>query len=136
MAKATDRTPPAQPMNVDLLAERIRPHLPERGVTTKRMFGGICFLINGNMVCGASRQGLLLRPGAEQEATLAARPHATLMVHGGRRMTGFLWVAPEGLETDADLAGWLKPAVAFASSLLPKAERPPRRRKRAGSTRP
>jgi TfoX/Sxy family transcriptional regulator of competence genes len=90
-------------------------------VTEKKMFGGLAFLLHGNMAVSASSNGgLLVRiDPADTEASLA-RPHVALMQMGGRTMDGWITVAPEGLKTKRDLAAWVKRGVAFAKTLPPK----------------
>ncbi len=104
------------------LAERIRGLIDEEdGLTEKRMFGGLAFLINGNMSVSASRQGgLLLRVDPEQTDTLLEQPHAEPFVMRGRPMDGWLRVAPEGTEADDDLRRWVFLGVAYARTLPPK----------------
>ena len=104
------------------LANRLRELLVgEDGITEKKMFGGLAFLLNGNMAVSASGQGgLLVRVDpAETEACLA-RPHAALMEMRGRRMDGWIRVAPEGVKTKRELATWVKRGVGFAKTLPPK----------------
>jgi hypothetical protein len=85
------------------------------------MFGGLAFLLHGNMCVSASRNGGLLAriDPADTEAALA-RPHVALMEMRGRTMDGWITVAPEGLKTKRDLAAWVKRSVAFAKTLPPK----------------
>jgi TfoX/Sxy family transcriptional regulator of competence genes len=104
------------------LANRLRELLAdEAAVTEKKMFGGLAFLLHGNMSVSASRNGgLLVRiDPAETDAALA-RPHVELMVMGGRTMDGWITVAPEGLKTKRELAAWVKRSVAFVKTLPPK----------------
>jgi TfoX/Sxy family transcriptional regulator of competence genes len=104
------------------LAHRLRELLAdEDAITEKRMFGGLAFLLHGNMSVSASRNGgLLVRiDPAETDAALA-RPHVALMEMGGRRMGGWITVAPEGVRTKRQLASWVKRSVAFAKTLPPK----------------
>ena len=107
------------------LAHRLRELLAEEdAVTEKRMFGGLAFLLNGNMSVSASRNGgLLVRidPG-DTEAALA-RPHVALMEMRGRTMPGWITVAPEGVKTKRDLGAWVKRSVAFVRTLPPKLPR-------------
>ena len=85
------------------------------------MFGGLAFLINGNMSVSASgRGGLMLRVAPEDTDALVAKPHASRMVMRGREMDGWLRVDPEGLETKRDLERWVSIGVAYARSLPPK----------------
>ena len=104
------------------LAERIRECIgAESGVSERRMFGGLAFLINGNLSVSASGHGgLLLRIEPEQTEKLAARAHAQRFVMRGREMTGWLRVEPEGVRTKRDLARWVALSVAYARSLPPK----------------
>ncbi len=103
------------------LASRVRVRLAaEAGVAEKKMFGGLTFMLNGNMCCGVAKEDLMLRVGVEQEPAALARPHARPCDFTGRPMKGLILVAPAGVKTDKALAAWLKPAVAFASSLPAK----------------
>jgi TfoX/Sxy family transcriptional regulator of competence genes len=101
------------------LANRLRELLAdEEAVTEKKMFGGLAFLLHGNMSVSASRNGGLLAriDPAETDATLA-RPHVARMEMGGRTMDGWITVAPEGLKTKRELTAWVKRSVAFAKTL-------------------
>jgi TfoX/Sxy family transcriptional regulator of competence genes len=104
------------------LANRIRELVGlEDGLSEKRMFGGLAFLINGNMSVAASGQGgLLLRVDPDESDQLIQDPHAELMVMRGRAMQGWLRVAPEGLRTKRQLARWVKRGVSYARSLPSK----------------
>jgi TfoX/Sxy family transcriptional regulator of competence genes len=104
------------------LAIRIRDLLAdERKVTEKRMFGGLAFLVNGNMSVAASHTGgLLVRVEPEETDACLAKPHVALMEMGGRTMNGWITVAPEGLKTKRELAAWVKRGVALAKTLPPK----------------
>lgn len=104
----------------DPMVERLRAALGKRAFTEQKMFGGTCFMINGNMLIGTSKRGLLVRVGKDAHAAAVARPHARLMEMGGRSMEGYLHVAPEGTASEADLAGWLALALAFVETLPPK----------------
>ena len=104
------------------LAVRIRELVgDEPGVTEKKMFGGLAFLINGNMSISASGQGgLLLHVDPEQTDALLDEPHAQPFVMRGRAMDGWLRVDPSGLEHAADLKQWVARGVSYARSLPPK----------------
>jgi TfoX/Sxy family transcriptional regulator of competence genes len=104
------------------LANRIRELiLVEDGVTEKRMFGGLAFLVNGNMSVSASGQGgLLLRVDPAETGALLGRPHAQPFEMRGRVMQGWLRVEAEGVHTRRQLERWVARGVAYARSLPPK----------------
>jgi hypothetical protein len=104
------------------LAERIRELvIGEPGLAEKRMFGGLAFLINGNMSVSASGQGgLLLRVDPAKTDALLRRPHARPFEMRGRAMDGWLRVDPEGLRTKRELERWVSRGVAYARSLPSK----------------
>jgi TfoX/Sxy family transcriptional regulator of competence genes len=104
------------------LANRIRELvLTEEGVTEQKMFGGLAFLIGGNMSVSASGQGgLLLRVDPAETDALAAKPHASPFVMRGRPMQGWLRVDSEGVRTKRQLEAWVARGVAFARSLPSK----------------
>lgn len=104
----------------DILAARIRDVLPPDGIEQKRMFGAITFMTNGNMLCCASRQGLMVRVGATAEPEALARPHAQRCRGTGREMPGFVLVDPEGLGTEEELSEWLALARRYVDTLPPK----------------
>lgn len=104
------------------LANRVRELiLTEDGVSEQRMFGGLAFLINGNMAVSASGQGgLLLRVDPAETDSLADQPHAAPFEMRGRPMQGWLRVAPEGVGTKRELERWVSRGVAHARSLPSK----------------
>jgi TfoX/Sxy family transcriptional regulator of competence genes len=103
------------------LAKRIRRALSGReGLSEKKMFGGIAFMLNGNMCCGIVGDELMLRVGRERFEETLARPHARPMDFTGRPMKGMVYVGPEGIKSDADLAAWLGRGAEFAATLPPK----------------
>lgn len=104
------------------LADRIRALLNgEAGLTEQKMFGGIAFLIGGNMAVAASgRGGALVRVDPAQSDKLVARTNARLMEMRGRRMKGWLRVGPHDLRTKQQLAKWVELGAAYARSLPPK----------------
>ena len=101
------------------LAERIRALLGSEGnVTEKKMFGGLSFLIGGNMAVAASGQGgLLVRVDPEESDELVASTPATLMEMGGRSMRGWLRVDSADVSSDGDLAAWVERGATYARSL-------------------
>jgi TfoX/Sxy family transcriptional regulator of competence genes len=104
------------------LAQRIRALLGSEGnVTEKKMFGGLSFLIGGNMAVAASGQGgLLVRVDPEESDELVASTPATLMEMGGRSMRGWLRVDSADVSSDGDLAAWVERGTTYARSLPAK----------------
>jgi TfoX N-terminal domain len=104
------------------LADRIRELVAaERGVDEKQMFGGLAFLINGNMsVAVSGRGGLMVRVPRDDTEKLVARDHVEPMIMGGRGMRGWLRVALDGIKTKRQLQGWVSRGVDYAKSLPPK----------------
>ncbi len=104
------------------LADRIRELVAlERGVTEKRMFGGLAFLINGHLAVSASRLGgLLLRVDPDDTHALVSKPHAAPFEMRGRPMNGWLRVDAEGVHTKRQLERWVARGVGYARSLPPK----------------
>jgi TfoX/Sxy family transcriptional regulator of competence genes len=104
------------------LADRIRVVVQaEPGLTERRMFGGLAFLIHGNMAVSASSQGgLLLRVDPTQAESLISEPSVRRFEMRGREMDGWLRVDAEAVETDDDLRDWTSQGVTYARSLRPK----------------
>jgi TfoX/Sxy family transcriptional regulator of competence genes len=104
------------------LAERIRELLGTvRGVDEKRMFGGLAFLVNGNMSVAVSREGgILVRVPPEETEKLLARAHVEPMVMAGREARGWIRVDADGVKTKRQLSGWVTRGVEFAQGLPPK----------------
>jgi TfoX/Sxy family transcriptional regulator of competence genes len=104
------------------LAARVRELLAgERGLSEKRMFGGLAFLIDGHMAVAVSSQGgLLVRVGAEAFNHALARKGASPMEMRGRVMAGWVRVVPEVLGRKSQLESWIKRGVVFARTLPPK----------------
>jgi hypothetical protein len=104
------------------LAERVRDLLAdEAGVTEKRMFGGLCFLLGGNMCVGVVRDELMVRTGPDAYEALLELPHARKMDFTGRPMRGLLFVGADGVLADRELAGWVSHGTSYAKSLPAKA---------------
>jgi len=106
----------------ETLANRLRELLAgEHGITEKKMFGGLAFLLNGHMTVSASGQGgLLARVDPAQTDAALARPHASLMEMRGRTMDGWIRVAPEGIKTKRQLEPWVKRSLSYVKTLAPK----------------
>jgi hypothetical protein len=103
------------------LAGRVREQLAaEPAVVEKAMFGGLAFLLEGNMAVGLSGEELMVRVGPDASDAALARPHTRPFDMTGRPMKGWILVAPEGVAEDADLAAWVARGVEFARSLPPK----------------
>ncbi|MFC8796109.1 TfoX/Sxy family protein [Promicromonospora sp. NPDC057138] len=104
------------------LADEIRTVLdgaPE--VTERRMFGGLSFMVNGNLAVGVrGSEGILVRVGADAAEELVRTSIATRAVMGARTMAGWLAVGPDGLGTEAELSEWVQRGVDYARSLPPK----------------
>jgi TfoX/Sxy family transcriptional regulator of competence genes len=104
------------------LAGRIRELVAgESALTEKKMFGGLSFLVVGNMAVAASGQGgLLVRVDPAESDSLVESSPARLMEMGGRTMTGWLRVDTEHVQTDEKLSAWVERGVSYARSLPPK----------------
>lgn len=107
------------------LAERLREALAgQKGLSEKKMFGGLAFLIDGNMAIVASRQGgVLVRSGPAREDELLRSAGVTVAVMGGRPMSGWLRVEAAQVKTKAQLSKWVAVGTGCARSLPPKAAR-------------
>ena len=104
------------------LADRIRVVLADQPSLTKRkMFGGLAFMIGGNMACGIVKDELMLRLGAEGADAALDEPHVREMDFTGRPMTGMVYVERACLD-DAGLRRWVERAAAHARSLPPRAK--------------
>ena len=103
------------------VAQRLREVLANRiDVAEKKMFGGIAFMLSGNMCCGVIGESLMARVGAQQYEKALSRPHVREMDFTGKSLKGFVYVEPEGIESDADLEHWVSVCENFVESLPPK----------------
>lgn len=120
-------------------AARVRKLLAsQRYVAEKKMMGGLCFMVNNTMCCTVSgRGGMLIRVGPEAHARMLEEPHTTPMEMRGRIMSGFVRVAPEGYQNDADLKRWVKRGLDFVAA-IPKETKSKKAapRKAAAKTKP
>lgn len=107
---------------VEELADRIRHYLSDRPeITEKTMFGGVAFMLNGNMLVGPIKGGgLLVRVGKEAYETMLALPGAEPMTFTGREMKGYVEVSADVIETGNQLAAWIAQAEQFVQTLPPK----------------
>lgn len=104
------------------LAERVREAIGDLpGLVEKKMFGGVGYLISGNMACGVNEDNLIVRVGPTQYEAALTEPHARPFDLTGRPMKGWIYVDPEGHEMQADLERWVQQGIEFALSLPPKA---------------
>ena len=103
------------------VAKRVRGALGKtRDVVEKKMFGGIAFMVRGNMCCGVIGDRLMLRVGPDGYEAALVRPHARRMDFTGRPMKGLVYVEPEGFASAGDLKRWIAKAMEFALSLPAK----------------
>lgn len=105
----------------EAVADDVRMRLSRHdGLTERRMFGGIAFMINGNMAVGVSGDELMVRVGEDAHEEAVSRPGARIFDMGARPMKGWVSVAPEGFETDEEFESWVDQGAAYAMSLPPK----------------
>jgi TfoX/Sxy family transcriptional regulator of competence genes len=104
----------------DGLAERVRDLGVEPGLSERKMFGGLCFLLNGNMSYGIVGNELMVRVGPAAYLEALALPHAREMDFTGRSMRGMVFVSEDGISEDDDLKGWLQRGLDFAGALPAK----------------
>lgn len=106
------------------LAERLRETLPSnRGITEKKMFGGLAFMSRGYMFIGIAGEVLMARVGPERYAEALSRPHVRIMGFTGKPMKGYVFVDPPGFESDLDLSRWTELCHEFVQSLPQKKPR-------------
>ena len=105
----------------EVLAERVRRALTGRAdLSQRKMFGGIAYMLGGNMFCGIVKDQLMVRVGPERYDDALARPHARPMDFTGRPMKGMVYVEQEGCRSDEALQRWVEQGLAFAATLPPK----------------
>jgi TfoX/Sxy family transcriptional regulator of competence genes len=103
------------------LADRVRAALARRrGVSEKKMFGGVAFLAGGHMFCGVNQDDLVVRVGPKAWAKALARRHVRPMDFTGKPLGGYVYVAPPGVRTAASLKTWVERGLEFARTLPPK----------------
>ena len=106
------------------LADRVRIILARLGPFSERkMFGGLCFLVNGNMCCGIMKNDLMLRLTPDAAAQALKQPHTRPMDFTGKPIPSMLYIAPAGLDSDHDLEAWVHTAVKLARARPPKPEK-------------
>ncbi len=105
------------------LAQRIREALEDettrggRQVVERKMFGGLAFMLGGNMCVGVSGDEMMVRVGPDAYSDALAQPHAREMDFTGKPLRGFVYVDPAGFDSDEDLEAWLERGARFARSL-------------------
>jgi TfoX/Sxy family transcriptional regulator of competence genes len=103
------------------LAQRVREALGERsGVSERKMFGGLAFLVDGKMFVGVLGSTLMARVGPERHSDALARPHVRAMDFTGRPMKGYVYIDPPGLDDDRELGAWVSWCAAYAAALPAK----------------
>ncbi len=103
------------------LAQRMRARLKRKpGMVEKKMFGGIGFLVNGNMACGVNKQDLIVRLSDQDFAAALKKPHVRIFDMTGRPMKGWILVSPAGYASEAALESWIEKGISFAKSLPSK----------------
>src|ERR1044071_2263766 len=102
------------------LAERIRSELSGMPIVEKKMFGGVGFLVNGNLACGVNKDDLIVRADSEKHSALLKKPHVRPFDMAGRPMKGWLVVEAEGVKTEKQLSTWIREGVEFALTLPTK----------------
>jgi|SRR3990172_194928 len=112
------------------LAQRVRQvTLDVPGVTERKMFGGLAFMLRGNMFCGVVGLDLMVRVGPDRYQEALAARHARLMDFTGHPLKGMVYVGVEGCKTDEALRSWINQAASFAGSLPAKVSSGPVRQK-------
>lgn len=103
------------------LADRVGALLKgKRSVTEKKMFGGLCFIVNGNMACGVEKKKLVVRVGLDDYEKFLKQKHVRKMDFTGKPLKGFIYEMPEGLLRSDSLRKWVDRGVQFARSLPKK----------------
>jgi TfoX/Sxy family transcriptional regulator of competence genes len=111
------------------LAERIRSALDgEHGVTEKKLFGGVAFLLRGKMFVGIVKNDLMVRVGPAAYEAALKRPFSRPMDFTGKPMAGYVFVAPRGTTEDDVLEAWVRQGLKFVSTALPAKKKKPARR--------
>ena len=103
------------------LAQRVREILDDtRGLVEKKMFGGVGFLVDGNMAVGVLKDEVISRVGPDLYEDCLAEPYARVFDLTGRAMKGWIWVSADGVEDDDALRSWCERGLTFAKTLPPK----------------
>jgi TfoX/Sxy family transcriptional regulator of competence genes len=114
----------------EMLQERIRRTVGGRmGVTEKKMFGGVAFLLDGKMFCGIVKDDLMVRVGPERHEQALSKPHVRPMDFSGRPMKGYVYVGPAGSKTDRMVQEWVERGLEFVATVQ-KGKKPGRKKAR------
>ena len=104
----------------EAVAARVRQALAgKEGLAEKKMFGGVAFLLDGNILVGVMGERLLVRTGPKEQAAALKRPHTGPMTFSGKPMRGFVVVEPAGFKTGQELRSWISLALGFVRELPP-----------------
>lgn len=114
---------------MDHLADRVRALLDgDPRITEKNMFGGLTFLLNNHILVGCKKDGrILLSVGKDHNDEALRRDGASPMVHGGRAMTGFIWIEADAIEDDDALEDWVKLATGWVERMPIEAKPAPKK---------
>jgi TfoX/Sxy family transcriptional regulator of competence genes len=102
------------------LTERMRSELAGIPVVEKKMFGGVGFLVHGNMACGVHKENMIVRVDPEKHEKLLKKTGVKIFDITGKPMKGWLMVEPDGCKTKKQLSAWVKEGMEFALTLSPK----------------
>ena len=109
----------------ETLAARVR-RILSRGkhdVVERKMFGGLCFMVDGAMRCGVLKRDLVVKVGPKRQAEALAQPHTRVFDFTGRPSAGMVYVEPDGTQTDTQLRSWIRQGLAFVASKPPQPKR-------------
>lgn len=98
-----------------LTGERIANLLTAKGITyeQKKMFGGLCFMVDDKMLIGTYKGGVMARVDPAESEILVERTGASQMIHGGKPMVGYLFIEPEGYESDREMSFWVEKCLDY-----------------------
>ena len=106
------------------IAERVEKSLEgKKGISQRKMFGGVCFLLHGHMLCGVANDDFMVRVGKEQYEALLKHKHAREMDFTGKALKGLLFVSEDGIKTRASLDKWIEFCFNFVKTLPKKAKK-------------
>jgi len=110
------------------LADRVRAALaPREQLTERKMFGGLAFMLGGNMACGVMGDEIMVRFAHDEVERALGEPHTRAMDFTGKPLKGMIYVSAEGIAADSDLARWVETGADYAASLPPKKPKKPKK---------